>query len=50
MPSNPLTGNAGKFAILTNRATQQLIGFVGPEGLDATNGILHVIMPQGVGL
>ena len=42
----------GKVELLTNRATQQLLGFVGPKGLDTTTtpNRLHVIVPQGAGL
>jgi hypothetical protein len=28
-------------------ATDQIIGAVGPAGLDAVNGVLQVIVPQG---
>jgi hypothetical protein len=50
VPGAPLTFSGGKFSPLTAAATQQLIGFVGPAGLDAVNGILEVILPQGAGL
>jgi hypothetical protein len=42
--------NAGKIELMTDRATQQLLGFVGPAGLDSTRGVLQVIIPQGAGL
>ena len=52
-PGLPVTfgvGAAGKVSLMTNRATQQLLGFVGPAGLDSVNGVLQVIVPQGCGL
>ena len=43
---------AGKVELLTSRTTQQLLGFVGPSGLDTTTtpNRLQVIVPQGAGL
>lgn len=52
-PGLPVTygtgGNAGRIA-LANAANDQIIGFVGPSGLDATRGVLEVILPQGCGV
>lgn len=45
----PVTFSSGQVALMTNRATQQLFGFVGPAGYDAVNGTLQVIVPQGAG-
>jgi hypothetical protein len=48
-PGLPLTFSAGKFKATTGVAdVHQRFGYVGPEGYDATNGVLHVIIPQGV--
>lgn len=51
VPGAPLTvgngGSAGKFILATD-VKNQLYGFVGADGKDATNGILSVIVPQGV--
>lgn len=50
-PGLPLTwgvGAAGKVSLMTNRVTQQLLGFV--FAYDAVNGVLTVIIPQGCGL
>lgn len=49
-PGAPVTFASGKVKLLTDKAKEQLFGFVGPSGLDATNGILQVIVPQGAGL
>ena len=49
-PGLPVTFNAGKVALLANRATEQLLGFVGPAGLDTVNNVLEVIVPQGAGI
>jgi hypothetical protein len=38
--------NAGKIKLAG--ATDQFIGVVGPAGLDAVNGVLQVIVPQGL--
>lgn len=48
-PGKDLTFNAGKVKLRT-AATQQRFGFVGPAGLDSTNGVLQVIVPQGCGI
>jgi hypothetical protein len=52
-PGLPVTwglNEAGKIDLMTDRTTQQLLGFVGPNGLDAVNSILEVIIPQGCGI
>lgn len=49
-PGLPLTFTAGEVTLLSNKATQQLIGFVGPNGHNLTDGTLEVIVPQGAGL
>ena len=46
----PVTFLNGKVIPMTNKVTQQLFGFVGPKGLDATAGTLQVIVPQGAGI
>jgi len=43
-----VTFKAGKVHRAT--ANDQLFGVVGPAGLDAVNGVLQVIVPQGAGL
>jgi hypothetical protein len=46
-----LGGDVGKFILKTDHgydSKEQCYGFVGPEGYDATNGTLDVIIPQGV--
>ncbi len=53
-PGVPVTfgaTSAGMVELLTNRTTQQLLGFVGPAGLDTTTtpNRLQVIVPQGAG-
>ena len=40
------TGEAGLFRAAASG--EQIYGFVGPLGLDATNAVLDVIIPQGV--
>ena len=45
-PGLPVTFNAGKIHLAG--ATDQFIGVVGPAGLDAVNGVLQVIVPQGL--
>jgi hypothetical protein len=49
-PGDVLTcGNAadeGKFRAAA--AGEQIYGVVGPDGLDSTNGVLDVIIPQGI--
>lgn len=47
-PGKPVSFSAGK--IIVAGATDQIIGVVGPAGLDAVNGVLEVIVPQGGGL
>ena len=47
-PGKPVSFNAGKIKLAA--ATDQFIGVVGPAGLDAVNGVLQVIVPQGGGL
>jgi len=47
-PGMLVTFNAGK--IKNAGATDQFIGVVGPAGLDAVNGVLEVIVPQGSGI
>ena len=55
VPGKPVTFGAttpGMVELMTVRATQQLLGFVGPAGLDTstTPNRLQVIVPQGAGL
>lgn len=45
-PGKPVSFNAGKIKLAG--ATDQFIGVVGPAGLDAVNGVLQVIVPQGL--
>lgn len=49
-PGVPLTagtsGNAGLFDVCG--AASQVVAFVGPEGWNASTGVLDVIMPQGL--
>lgn len=47
-PGLPVTVNAGKIKLKT-LATEQRVGFVGPAGLDAVEGVLQVILVQGAG-
>lgn len=59
-PGTPLTFHSGKVTTVANAKAAatagygipkpQLIGFVGPNGLDATEGVLEVILPQGAGV
>lgn len=59
-PGDRVTFANGKITTLANAiaaapagwgvATPQVIGFVGPNGLDAANGVLEVILPQGAGV
>jgi hypothetical protein len=44
-PGKLVSFNAGKIKLAG--ATDQIIGVVGPAGLDAVNGVLQVIVPQG---
>jgi hypothetical protein len=44
-PGKLVSFNAGKIKLAG--ATDQIIGAVGPAGLDAVNGVLQVIVPQG---
>lgn len=45
VPGALVSFNAGKIKLAA--ATDQFIGVVGPAGLDAVNGVLQVIVPQG---
>jgi hypothetical protein len=47
-PGKLVSFNAGKVKLAG--ATDQIIGVVGPAGLDSVNGVLQVIVPQGGGL
>jgi len=47
-PGKYVSFNAGKVKLAG--ATDQFMGVVGPAGLDAVNGVLQVIVPQGAGL
>ena len=48
LPGQSLTFSGGKFSAISGALdTHQRYGWVGPKGLDAVNGILHVILPQG---
>jgi hypothetical protein len=59
-PSTPLTFHSGKIVSVANAkasapagyaiAAPQIIGYVGPDGLDSANGVLHVMLPQGAGI
>jgi hypothetical protein len=44
-PGKLVSFNAGKIKLAL--ATDQIIGVVGPAGLDAVNSVLQVIVPQG---
>lgn len=49
-PGLPVTFNAGQITAKTNFADKrQIIGWVGPAGVDAATGVLQVIMPQSNG-
>ena len=48
VPGKLVTFKAGK--VHAAAATDQILGVVGPGSLDATNGVLEVIVPQGNGL
>jgi hypothetical protein len=45
-PGKPVSFAAGKITLAG--ATDQFIGVVGPAGLDSVNGVLQVIVPQGL--
>lgn len=50
-PGTTIGVDVGKFILKTDAgydSKEQTYGFVGPEGYDATNGTLDVIIPQGV--
>lgn len=49
LPGNPVTFDTGKIK-LPSAAGQQIIGFVGPGGLNTVDGVLEVILPQGAGV
>lgn len=50
-PGYPVTVVKGKIVPRAGAsALRQIYGFVGPAGLDAVNGVLQVIVPQGVGI
>ena len=46
-PGLPVSFNVGKVALAV-AGSQQIFGVVGPAGLDAVNGVLEVIVPQGI--
>jgi hypothetical protein len=48
VPGTLVTFKAGK--VHAAGATDQFLGVVGPAGLDAVNGVLQVIVPQGNGI
>lgn len=48
LPGLPVTFSAGKVK-LKSLSGEQIIGFVGPGGLDSVEGVLEVILPQGAG-
>jgi hypothetical protein len=50
VPGAPVAVDEGKIVAMESPSTVQVYGFVGPAGLDATNGVLQVIVPQGAGL
>lgn len=47
LPGLPVSFSLGKVKL--RAAGEQIIGFVGPGGLDAVEGVLEVILPQGAG-
>jgi uncharacterized protein YaiE (UPF0345 family) len=49
LPGLAVTVNNGKIK-LKSAATQQIVGFVGPNGLDAVEGVLEVMLVQGGGV
>lgn len=48
-PGAPCSFSAGKIVLANVNGANQIIGFVGPAGLDAVNGVLQVIVPQNNG-
>jgi hypothetical protein len=48
-PGTAVTYISGQIAAISSASTQQRIGFVGPNGVDA-NGGLQVMLPQGCGI
>jgi hypothetical protein len=48
VPGTLVTFKSGK--VHAAGATDQFLGVVGPAGLDAVNGVLQVIVPQGNGI
>ena len=50
-PGLPVSFLGGKIVpAVLGAALRQIIGFVGPAGLDTVNGVLQVVIPQGSGL
>ena len=49
-PGKQVSFNVGKIKLADADGSDQIIGVVGPAGLDAVNGVLEVIVPQGGGL
>jgi len=49
-PGKLVSFNGGKIKLADADGSDQIIGVVGPAGLDAVNGVLEVIVPQGSGL
>lgn len=47
LPGLAVSFNLGKIKL--RAAGEQIIGFVGPSGLDSVEGVLEVILPQGAG-
>lgn len=49
-PGKLVSFNAGKVKLADADGSDQILGVVGPAGLDSVNGVLEVIVPQGGGL
>lgn len=48
-PGKQVSFDTGKIKLADADGSDQIIGVVGPAGLDAVNGVLQVIVPQGGG-
>lgn len=49
-PGQALTANAGRLEAAVLASGLQVVGFVGPAGYDAVEGVLEVVLPQGAGI
>lgn len=47
LPGKLVSFNSGKVKLADADGSDQILGAVGPNGLDAVNGVLEVIVPQG---